>query len=228
MIADAKDFLTNETKLWYHQHGIFYKKAYLLHGAGGSGKTTSIRVMATELNKPLHVLTLSQSHLDDTTLIELMHEVTPGSIIAIEDLDSIFSNHNVNVSQSTVSFATLLNILDGNLSKEGVIIVFTCNKLDFLDDVLLRCGRIDAIYEFKSANDKMKEKMFVSFYPQASPEEIKQFLKAIKDVRELSLSTLQGFFISNRKSTVKEAIENASKNIGFFHRRSLKRKGEFE
>ncbi|EEB89303.1 hypothetical protein MPER_12612, partial [Moniliophthora perniciosa FA553] len=49
LLEDARDFL--DSKAWYSERGIPFRRGYLLHGAPGSGKTSLIHSMAGELGR---------------------------------------------------------------------------------------------------------------------------------------------------------------------------------
>lgn len=205
LYADAKDFFSEDTKKFYIDRGISYVRSYLFHGHPGNGKSACIRTLASELGVNLYSLNLSIARLDDMGLIDMISSVHRNSIVAIEDIDRIFDNHSANQSASSVSFATFLNVLDGILSKDGIMFILTCNAFDQLDEALCRSGRIDKILEFPDANLKTAEKMFLSFYPEKK-EEAKKFVKGVVQLKQVPVAAVQEFFIKNRKRKAEEVV----------------------
>lgn len=87
----------------------------------------------------------------DNMYISLLNSADKNDIIVVEDIDRTnFSKHlKVNTDTSEykgVSISTILNSLDGLLSNNGRITIFTANHPESLDPVLFRPGRIDHIY----------------------------------------------------------------------------------
>lgn len=67
-------------------------------------------------------------------------------------------------NRDKVTFADILNILDGTLETPGRMICFTTNHLEVIDDALIRPGRIDMIIEFILADRNDIKNMFEKFY----------------------------------------------------------------
>lgn len=146
LVDDARDFL--QSKSWYAERGIPFRRGYLLYGAPGSGKTSMIHSMAGELGLDVYVISLSRMGLDDTALSELISELPEKCIALIEDIDAAF-HHGVNrdepttpntpgtpddpskpkagvpPSTSRLSLSGLLNALDGVGAQEGRILYAT-------------------------------------------------------------------------------------------------------
>jgi predicted AAA+ superfamily ATPase len=212
LYEDARDFFSEDTKKFYIDRGISYVRSYLFHGHPGNGKSACIRTLASELGVNLYSLNLSIARLDDMGLIDMISTVHRNSIVAIEDIDRIFDHHSANQSASSVSFATFLNVLDGILSKDGIMFILTCNAFDQLDEALCRSGRIDKIVEFPDATLKTAEKMFLSFYPEKK-EEAKKFVTELKHMKQVPVATVQEFFIKNRKRKAEEVIQDVDQSM---------------
>lgn len=46
LINDMQNFLASDTRKWYNEHGLPYRRSYLLYGPPGTGKSTTIRAAA--------------------------------------------------------------------------------------------------------------------------------------------------------------------------------------
>ena len=51
LVDDLSDFLSSGTKKWYAEHGIPYKRSFLLHGTPGAGKTSLIQALAGKFKR---------------------------------------------------------------------------------------------------------------------------------------------------------------------------------
>lgn len=64
---------------------------------------------------------------------------------------------------SKITLSNLLNILDGSREMPGRIIVITTNRIDWIDEALLREGRIDIRVEMKKIGADLMWKMYENF-----------------------------------------------------------------
>jgi broad-specificity NMP kinase len=204
---DAKDFFSKDTKKWYNDRGILWKRSYVFSSNPGCGKSSTIKILAAELNLNLYYLNIAAHNLTDTALTEMMVDVETNSIIAIEDIDRIFDNFSNNRSESSVSFSTLLNIMDGVISKEGVLFILTCNDFSKLDDALKRSGRISREFFFHEVNACQAKDVFLQFYPDAV-EHAEIFAKKMRSLENIPMSSVEEFFLQNRKNSSEEALKN--------------------
>ena len=211
IITEVKSFFESED--FFKTHNIPHCRTMVFHGQPGNGKSSSIKAIASELNLSLFSLCLSNASLDDQLLTRLVMDVDKNSIVVVEDIDRIFSNHNDNVSSSHVSFATFINLLDGTLTKNGVLFILTCNDYNKLDKTLTRAGRVDADFEFKNANHRIAEKMFLSFYPGKKAES-KSFSAHLKmNLSDVPVSSVQEYFIKKRKRNADQASKEVTNYI---------------
>ncbi len=86
--------------------------------------------------------------MDDDTLNTMLNSAPMKSIILLEDIDAIFVERtsvqeNTGRRERVVTFAGLLNELDGVRSQEGRVLIMTTNHREKLDPALLRPGRAD-------------------------------------------------------------------------------------
>lgn len=134
-----------DRKLWYKEHFIPYKRSYCFYGPPGTGKTTMAVAIGKFLNFDSYILNLS-GFKEENGLRSAIQKIKANSILIFEDIDSHYIGRK-NVGRGNVSFSSFLNILDGALSREEVITIFTTNKYDTLDEALKRAGRIDFALE---------------------------------------------------------------------------------
>lgn len=123
------------------------KGIVLLHGLPGTGKTTYLRHLIGSLKKKvLFVSPGVAASITNPEFLDLLIE-NPNSILVIEDAENIIQDRRYS-SNSSVS--NLLNISDGLLSdflNVQLVCTFNCD-LNYIDQALLRKGRLIAKYEF--------------------------------------------------------------------------------
>lgn len=163
VVADIERFLTDYAV--YSRRGQPWRRGYLFHGPPGCGKTSLIFALASHFDLPLFPVHLS-SIWNDGALIRAMAEAPPGAIILIEDIDAAFNADRTSRNEkSDLTFAGLLNALDGVASQEGRILVMTTNHLDRLDPALIREGRIDVREEIGPLCMESAKSLFLAFFP---------------------------------------------------------------
>lgn len=132
------------------------KGIVLLHGLPGTGKTTYLRYLIGNLQKKVMFVSPGVAgNLMNPEFMDLLLD-NPNAVLIIEDAENIIMDRKYS-SQSSVS--NLLNISDGLLSDcLNVQIICTFNsEISFVDNALLRKGRLIARYEFgKLSIDKAK------------------------------------------------------------------------
>ncbi len=170
VLRRVRAFLSPDTKRLYVQLQKPYRIAFLLHGTPGSGKTSLVHMIASEVNANIYYLSLSNPMLNSENLSTFLAKVPDGNIILLEDVDAAFKSRrrNINgaagdddddvggdISLSTISIDALLNVLDGLVAFTGTMLFMTTNhreKLEQIHSALLRHGRVDKFVQFSPPN----------------------------------------------------------------------------
>lgn len=190
VLSDINDFLASEE--WYRDRGVPYRRGYLFHGVPGSGKTSLILAIASELKWDVAVLNLRDME-DDQSLMSAMGGIRDRQIAVVEDVDCVFEDRE---SLTNVSLSGLLNAIDGIASHEGHILILTTNHRDRLDSALIRPGRVDMEVEFRSATPEQAAALFKRFYPEADDALAEDVASQLPG--NVSMAALQGHFITNK------------------------------
>lgn len=209
IVDDMKDFLSSETKKWYMEHGIPWKRSYLFFGKPGAGKTSMINSLAGQFRRNVCYLSACHPEMTDDAIKNAAQRVPRNSIIVLEDVDALFEEKTRKArASSPLTFSGLLNALDGVGGVSGQIFVLTTNHRERLDPALIRNGRVDVHIEFHEATSEQMREIFKQFYPESSDTiatEFQQNLEELLKEQKVSMAALQHYFILKRKATAKEA-----------------------
>ena len=164
LITKINKFSMNKTKEIYRRLNVPYKLNILLHGPPGTGKTSFIEVMASELKRNIRFMQITPK-ITDEQFSSAISSLGDKDILVCEDIDCLFIDRKKSDSdKNSMTFSGLLNCFDGiNGGKNGLIVFMTTNYKCRLDNALTRPGRVDILEEFKYMSKKSLSKM-VKFY----------------------------------------------------------------
>lgn len=161
----------------FKEYGLNFNLGILLYGKPGTGKTSLIKLIASETGYSIVNINLSNIQRSIQSLkrvgLEYYSRVGMGSqinlnhelIIVMEDFDFIFGNREELVDkEDKKNVNDLLQMLDGftNIGSE-IIFVATTNKLETLDDAITREGRFDIKIEMTEFDKESAIKMCKKF-----------------------------------------------------------------
>jgi mitochondrial chaperone BCS1 len=192
-----------ESKSWYTETGIPYKRTYCFYGPPGTGKTSISLAIAAYSERDIYILNLS-SLRNDSAMQAAFSNISNNAVLLLEDIDSAFAKRES--SNENISFSCLLNCLDGALYKEGLITCITTNHLDKLDEALLREGRTDMIFHINYPTVQQIAEYLSIFYQQS------RSLHYRGENTSVPMSAIQEICLINREQPSK-AIEQISQRI---------------
>ena len=197
ILEDMKLFLSDEMEEKYNLLGIPYKKNYLFEGYPGTGKTSLIYSLASELDLDISILNFNRE-FDDVTFMKAVQRIPENSILVLEDIDVLFQERkSSDQHKHAITFSGLLNVLDGLGHQDKLITIMTTNYANRLDKALIRPGRIDYVHHFDYSTKAQLKHMFLRFFPN-NEEAFKELHKLIKDARmKLTTAMFQQFLILN-------------------------------
>ncbi|KAH8430693.1 BCS1 and AAA domain-containing protein [Aspergillus melleus] len=209
IMKDIKEYLHPRTRQWYSNHGIPYRRGYLLSGPPGTGKSSLAGAIAGMFELDIYVLGLNDPEISENQLTSLFSRVPPHSVVLVEDVDAAGVNMSrprkgpttapVNINQfgitgfnhttqslaQPVSLSGLLNAIDGVASHEGRILIMTTNAPESLDRALIRPGRVDLHLKFTLPGRKEFQELFRSMY--SGLEKFEEESCSGRDIDALSL-----------------------------------------
>ena len=180
---------------WYAERGVPWRRGYLFHGPPGTGKSSLIRALASELSLDIATLDVGRTTLTDDDLREALMSAPASSLIAIEDIDAIFTQRDGGERRSGVSFSGLLNAIDGVAAQEGRALIMTTNHKEKLDPALIRPGRADVHTELGLVGPQTARRLFDRFFP--TEDALAAEFEARLGTTKHSPAEIQGWLLAN-------------------------------
>ena len=152
-LKELVDFIDNPEK--YSKYGARIPRGILLYGPPGTGKTLLAKALAGEAKVPFFSVTGSDfiqvyAGLGASRIRALFKKAKEcgKSVIFIDEIDALgkkrkgsLSNNGNDEGDRTLN--ALLTEMSGFSESEGTIVVAATNRVDILDEALLRPGRFD-------------------------------------------------------------------------------------
>jgi len=148
-LEEIIDFLRNPSK--YRAYDIRLPKGVLLVGPPGVGKTLIAKAVAGEAGVPFFYqsaasfvqIYVGMGAKRVSELFTKAKEMSP-SIIFIDEIDAVGkSRGGQNNEERESTLNQLLTEMDGFEESSGVMVIAATNKIEVLDEALLRAGRFD-------------------------------------------------------------------------------------
>lgn len=187
-----------ENEAWYKKKGLPYQLGLMFYGVPGCGKTASIKAIANYTRrhiinvnfKNIHTATqfrnlffskemniLKDEYSTDTKKIYIPHSKR---IYVLEEIDAISDivkkrtgdGKNAETVDDELTLGEILTVIDGTLEVPGRIMIITSNHPEYIDDALLRPGRIDLMIKFNKCNKDGIKEMYESFFEQPMHSEL--------------------------------------------------------
>lgn len=200
LFNSIKDFISNRET--YKKLNYPYNYCALLHGVPGSGKTSTILAIASELGR--NICYVNVANLNAQSLLKALNDGTENTIFVFEDIDAV-SYKNAGTREKNdddneddgklsklfgMSLSDLLNVTDGLLASDGAICLFTTNYIDKLDPAFLRAGRMNKVVEFTNMTPDVANDM-IEAYLSTRVDDLKDNIKPA-ELQEMILDIILG------------------------------------
>lgn len=208
-------FFNPKTKEAYAASNLSYRRGFVLIGAPGGGKTSAIRVLASQMRQVAFFMLGPNADVNEDYMPRIRNlmwgaERLGPAIVVLEDIDRIVASGEKNLRG-------FLNLLDGIESPKGIFVIATSNNPQDIDKALLeRPSRFDLILRF----DLPEPKQRLDYLKKKFADMDTDFLEEIaKQTDKFSMAMLQEIFtgallasISDgskiEKSHVLQSLEN--------------------
>lgn len=134
---------------WYHERNLAWRLGVMLYGPPGTGKTSLVRKLAQEFKVPVFVVDAEGlSKIRDWSQFWSAGtaHAQPPVFILIEDFDLALRSGELDDEKpvnTNHTLSSLMNIMDGISTPDGVVFFVTTNNPDDVEDAAVRPGRID-------------------------------------------------------------------------------------
>lgn len=173
IVKDISRFLNAEER--YAALDYPYHRGILLHGKPGTGKTSIAAAIANHLKLDVYYISLG-SVKDNAALGNLLQSVRSRSLLLLEEIDickATKTDGRNDHSGGGITMDGLLQALDGFTAPHGLVTIMTTNKIEVLDEALIRSGRADLKVEITTVDKDQVARMckqFIGFVPEGLPE----------------------------------------------------------
>jgi len=206
-LEEIIDFLRHPGK--YHNFGIRMPRGVLLVGPPGVGKTLIAKAVAGEAGVPFFYqsgasfvqIYVGMGAKRVRELFQKAKQSAP-AIVFIDEIDAVGkARGGMRNDEREATLNQLLTEMDGFEDSSGVIVIAATNKIEMLDDALLRPGRFDRRV-FVSLPNRQERAAILRVYLANKPHHL--------DIDEVAAMTV-GFSGAALSSLVNEAAIHALK-----------------
>lgn len=217
MVEDVIGFIKNPEK--YTSVGAKMPKGLLFYGPPGTGKTLMAKAIAGEANVPFYAMSGSDFvqmyvGVGASRIRNLFKKAKKSekAVIFIDEIDAIGKKRARSLSASNderdQTLNALLTEMSGFHDNSGIIVIGATNRLDTLDEALLRPGRFDRQIEIGLPDINARKKI-LSLYAKSKP------LADDVDLEELAKSTVyfSGAMLENLLNEAAIHAANEGKSV---------------
>lgn len=172
-VSDVIDFIQKPEK--YQKLGAKMPKGIILYGPPGTGKTLMAKAIAKEAGVPFFSVSGSDFvqlyvGVGASRVRELFKEARKHekAVIFIDEIDAIGKKRSQSAVQSNdekdQTLNALLTEMSGFKEEAGIVVIAATNRIDTLDDALLRPGRFDRHIEIGYPDVNARESIIQLYF----------------------------------------------------------------
>jgi AAA+ superfamily predicted ATPase len=154
IIDEIKRF--RNLKKRYKEFGLLHKRGILMYGPPGSGKSSSIMLLARDMIEVGDIILMCQNPNLVCEALRIIRDIEPHrhATVVMEDIDDIIRQHGEHL---------LLNVLDGDHQVDNVVFLATTNYIDQLPPrIVNRPSRFDRLVEIGMPNEESRKLYFTN------------------------------------------------------------------
>ena len=194
---------------WFAKTGVPHRCGVLAYGPPGTGKTTLGIAIASELNRPIALLSINKT-TQNWEVTSAIRKCPPGSVLIIEDIDVLIRDG------SDVSLSTLLNSIDGLHAGTNITVFMTTNHPEQLPPALIRDGRFDFKVKIDLPCLDTIRRYLMHVFPTADAPVVEVMAEGLAACNP-SMATIQCFAHKHRRAIKKHiAMEEAQRFVAKF------------
>ncbi|CDF57805.1 ATP-dependent zinc metalloprotease FtsH [Thermobrachium celere] len=189
-IKELVDFIKTPEK--YAKFKARMPRGVILYGPPGTGKTLMAKALATEANVPFFAV-------NGSDFVQIYVGVGAGrirdlfkkakekgkAVIFIDEIDAIGKKRSMRADSGSderdQTLNALLSEMSGFKSSDGIVVIAATNRLDILDEALLRPGRFDRHIEVNLPDVKDRQRileLYLKDKPLADDVDISKIAKS--------------------------------------------------
>ncbi|WP_425447080.1 ATP-dependent zinc metalloprotease FtsH [Dethiothermospora halolimnae] len=216
-MKELVDFIKTPEK--YERYGARMPRGVLLYGPPGTGKTLLAKALAGEAGVPYYAVTGSDfiqvyAGLGASRIRKLFKKARQSGkcVIFIDEIDALGKKRRGGLSgssdESDRTLNALLTEMSGFNGGEGIIVIAATNRIDTLDEALLRPGRFDRQIEVGLPDVKARQKILKLHSRNKPVSEDVDFNKVAYQTVYFSGAKLESLMNESAMIAAKENREN--------------------
>ncbi len=187
VIAEIRNFWTLEDH--FRKYGFLWKRGMMLWGPPGSGKTSTVQIVSSDIVKSGGIaVTITSPHLAIEGL-RILRRIEPNRpvVALLEDIDAIVNGYGD---------AELLALLDGESQIDNVVYIATTNYPERLDKRFInRPSRFDVVQKIGMPSEESR-RVYLSHKSIILKEDAEKLDLWVKDTEGFSIAHLKELIIS--------------------------------